>query len=201
MRRCFRGRAEWGSSLIEMLLCCALMGLLMVCIQRMMAAAVRYYQNSNATTEIQQNTLVGMAALSTEMVEGNRGSFRVDSNPPLTGLIFGSPRGADGKVRYEGTKLLWQKLVCYYVEEVNGVKCLVRREQPSGPTTFPPLISNAEDCESFQAQPGLPRKIVARNISRLDSTQSFPIPITIEGEITVSYTFKVEVTTKISMKN
>lgn len=208
MSRSSRKRAR-GTSLFELLIASALVGLIMTVIYSILIYGIQYYQTQSTTVEIQQNALVAMSALTNELVESNGGSLRTDQTDPIRGIVFGSPRNSAGQVNYNNTKLRWSKFVCYYLDVVNDVPCLMRTEKPLSEFTFsppvslnfPPPVSPAWDCEFFRNDPRLPKRIVARHITGLITTQSFPLPLTIEASTNFRYEFKVEILTKVTLKN
>ncbi len=221
MSRCYPARAKngvrWvsgrafgpsrGTSMFEMLVATFLLGLIMMTIHTILMYGINYYRTQSATIDVQQSALIAMSALTNELVESNPGSMLTDMNPPTIGIVFGSPRDQTGQVNYSDTKLQWSKFVCYYLDVINDVPCLMRTERPltdfpgTGNGAFPPPISTAWDAEYFRSTAGNRARIVARNISRLESTQSFPLPILIEASVYDRYQFKVELETKVTPKN
>lgn len=207
MNRCSRKRAR-GTSLFELLIATALVGLLMTMVYTILASGVNYYLSQSATIDVQQNALIAMSALTNELVETNGGSLKTDQDLPTVGIVFGSPRDAAGNINYVNTKLQWAKFVCYYLDVVRDVPCLMRTEKPLSDFTFsppisfnfPPPVNPAWDAEFFKSSNG-PKRIVARYITKLETTQSFPLPLTIEASTHVRYDFKVEIQTKVTLKN
>lgn len=187
----------------------ALVGLIMTTIYTILIYGVQYYQSQAATLDVQQNALIALSALSTELVESNGGSLYTDQDPPIVGIVFGSPRDDTGKVNYDNTKLKWYKFVCYYLDVVNDVPCLMRTQKPLSAmpfnpplnNNFPPPISTDWDAEYFRNDPSLPKRIVARHITGLETTQSFPLPLTLEASTKWRYEFKIQIKTKVTLKN
>lgn len=190
-----------------MLVATFLLSLIMLTIHTILMYGINYYRTQSATIDVQQSALIAMSALTNELVESNPGSMLTDMNPPIVGIVFGSPRDQTGQVNYSDTKLQWSKFVCYYLDVVNDIPCLMRTERPisefpgTGSGSFPPPISTAWDAEFFRNTAGNRARIVARHITRLESTQSFPLPILIEASVYDRYQFKVELETKVTPKN
>ncbi len=169
---------------------------------------IQYFQTQTATVDVQQNALTAMSALTNELVESNGGSLKTDQDPPTVGLVFGSPRDVNGNIAYSNTKLKWSKFVCYYLDVINDVPCLCRKEKPlsefsfPGGTNFnyPPPVNPNWDAEFFKSDPR-GYKIVARHITGFETTQSFPLPLKIIASTRLRYDFQVEIETKVTLKN
>ncbi|MEW6284122.1 MAG: hypothetical protein AB1758_36245 [Candidatus Eremiobacterota bacterium] len=183
MRRCSRVARLAGASLIELVVASALVSLILLCTQQLIAGAVRYYRISTDTMEVQQNVLVSVTKLTTELGESSLMSVRVDLNPP-GGVIFATPRDEEGNIKYDPAsgKAIWKRLLCYYVEDVGGIPCLVRKEKQLTPTDYPPIIAATETTAAFQADPSLPRRIVARRVTVLEVVDSSPMAVNITAE-------------------
>lgn len=148
------GRADArGATLVEVLICAGLMGLVLTGIWYVMVAAARYVRVTNATIDVQRSALTGLARLSQELGETSPYTYTMFNNGRglFGGITFVSPRDAEGHLRYDvGNRLLWYKMVCYYNQPVNGDKAdLMRKERLlPRPTTKPPnpdSMSLAED--------------------------------------------------------
>lgn len=185
--------------MFELLVSIMLVGLVMVGINAMLRAGIRYYRFTSFTLEAQQNVLVGLNKMATEIQEGSELSLRVDRDAP-GGVIFGSPRNASGGITYQGTQIEWGKLVCYYVETIDGVPCLVRKAKLITPTLGPPVIPSEETTLAFQSDTSLTRTVVARHVLALDVTDSYPLVVALTaGDPTGE--FKVQADTKVDMRN
>lgn len=173
----------------------------MVCLQQLIAAAVRYYRTSQDTIELQQNVLVSVTKLTTELGESSLQSVLVDPSPP-GGVIFATPRNASGDIRYDPTsgKAIWERMLCYYVEVVGGVPCLVRKEKPLPATDAPPLIPPGETTAGFQADVSLPRRVVAHRITAFEVVDSAPLLVKVTAEDERA-DFKIEVEANVQPKN
>lgn len=205
MRRCFsRSDRKSGVTLPELLLSSALIGFVLISIYALLTAGVRYYKNSLTWIELQQDSLLSLVQLTKELGESNRQTVRIYPDP--AGLVFASPRASDGVYEIDPSGLpLWQKFVCYYVTDVNGVPSLIRKELTlvaagyAGPQVVPPVTFNST---AWFRDAKLPRKVVARNIDRLTVTGASPVAIELGvAKEEMGKSFEVEVQVKVFLRN
>lgn len=166
------------------------MGLILTGIWYMMQAGVRYVRVTNATIEMQEACLTALASMTQEIGESSRWAFRTDG----TEVVFASPRDHLGKVRFDGqNRMLWQKVVAYYVETVNDIPCLVRKEELlEKPTSKPPDLPSAN---SLQGDASLVPRVVARNIESIRAVYGDPTDATVDTQNLVTLTAVAEIVT------
>ena len=118
-------------TLLETLIASALMGLCMVGILALVRSGSRYLQLTEARAALQTDAIKLMRKLMDEFSETNDGSFEVGNSSNGSthqGVLFASPRNpASGEVSYDNNgRMLWPKLICFYVSTDQGVGCVVR---------------------------------------------------------------------------
>lgn len=170
-----------GFSLAEVLAYMAIFGMVLGAVYVVLVASARNYAIQMGMVDVEQSQVACTGRLSAELGESSPGSIRYDTAP--VGLVFASPRDATGKVQVDPASLnvIWQSLVCYYLDTVGGVTTLCRKEWPITPSTTAPVISASNDSAWFQANTALQRHILGRNISSFTVTMSNPLQITITG--------------------
>ncbi|MEW6283399.1 MAG: hypothetical protein AB1758_32620, partial [Candidatus Eremiobacterota bacterium] len=137
-----------GVSLLETLIAAGLLALLLTYVYQFLVAATRYQKGCMAALELQKQSLTGMSALTAELSESAYASVKDD--PP--GLIFASPRDANGKVSYDGSgRVLWRCWVGYYPDMVNGRPCLVRKTLPINPPGATPPSPDGQSTAAFRS--------------------------------------------------
>lgn len=148
---------------MELSVSAAIMGLIMTGLWYMMQAGTRYVRVTNATIEVQQACMSALGRVSQELGESSHWGVRMGDSS----VVFWSPRDESGRVRYDSqNRILWQKAVAYYVEMVNGVSSLVRKEQMlDHPSSKPPDTPTAESMRNDTA---LRPRVVAQDIVLLD---------------------------------
>lgn len=154
----------------------ALTGLLMLCVQQLLAAAARYYNHSQKSIELQQSLLAGCSRVAVELGESNYGSIVVDPGPPA-GVIFITPRQFDGKTSIVNGKAQWFRMVAFYSDTIKGEPCLVWKERPVPTTTVPPYPAVPPPWDKIPAWQGFgqPPKVVARRITDFTVTDTTPL--------------------------
>ncbi len=184
------------------------MAVVLTCMYLLLTAGMRYHKSTSASLEMQQDTLLSILALSRELGESNPRTVARYTAPQ--GILFASPRDDASNVWVEPSGLLrWPKFICYYVGDVNGTPCLIRKEQylddPDLHTDPPPIA--APIPRPFQDGPyyqGLevPPKVVARNLTNLKFTGLNPITIDLGvGKKELGRTFQLNVSVKVSLRN
>ncbi len=123
----FTGRARRGTSLIELLVCSGLLGLLMLGILAVLVANNQYLRNSELRLEIQREALQSLSQMTRELTESNRYAINVEPNA----MVFASPRDLQNKITFDSRgRLQWCKYICYYRDPNfagSGQACLVRK--------------------------------------------------------------------------
>jgi hypothetical protein len=164
-------------SLLEVTVAMFLTGIMLLCTQQLLAAAARYYKNSQMCLELQEGLLAGCTRAQVEIAESNYASIVVDPGPPA-GVVFITPRRFDGGVTVTNGKAEWRRMVCFYSQDVNGTPCLVWKERGIPAVTVPPYPAvpapwdKVSRWASWAAQPP---HIVARNVTDFTVTDTTPL--------------------------
>lgn len=144
-----------------------------------LSSAVNYYLATNATLDAQQGVLLGTSRMSQELTESHRDTvlFSLPSEPQQ-GLIFASPRDANGNHQFDSFgRLLWQKFVCFYIGKVGEpgkeIPALLRQEVylvdlGTEPSTAAPRPQNFGLTIEGLAQ-GSPGRVVGRYVSNFEA--------------------------------
>jgi len=190
--------ASRGFTLVETIIYSVLLLIVLGITFAVLIASVRNYQIYLGLTEVEQGAATANSRLSYELVEANPAGIYADS----TGVVFVSPRDASGKVQMSGSDMVWPKLVCYYLDTINGVSCLVRKEEmlataqtgtPSVPSTKLP---------SYFKTAALDRIIVGRHMDRLTVTLGYPLRLALEAECSpVGQPNTISLTTSLTPRN
>lgn len=185
------------------------MGLIMTGIWYMMQAGMRYVRVTNASIAVQQACLTALGRITQELGESSRLGFSLSGSKDSAELVLASPRDEKGRLRYDSqNRLLWQKSVLFYIDRVNGVRCLMRKERLlSRPTAKPPDLPPAA---VLRDDPTLPPQLVASHVSDfragyahdedtgVDSDNRITLEVAAEvetierGGSTKDFTFKIE---------
>ena len=187
------------------------MGIILLGIWWVMSAGLRYVRVTNATIDVQRSCLIALARVTQELAEANQFGLETTGSE----VIFSSPRDDSGILRFDvANRLLWHKVVAFYVETVNGVPCLMRKEKmlpkPLSKAPAPPPISSIRNDGSL-----VPR-VVAQNIATFTVVHDNPddpstpldnfLTITAISELRtiesrVGKDFQVKITTSVTLKN
>ena len=139
----------------------------MLGILAMVRAGVRYLQLTEARAALQTDAIKLMRKLMDEFSETNDASFEVGNSSngsAQKGVLFASPRNpASGEVSYDNAgRMLWPKMVCFYLTTEQGVSCVARNVAAiPQPTAFPPNVPSLDSYLSVE----YPSRILARNVS------------------------------------
>lgn len=154
-----------GLTLPELLVACGLASLVLAGLTVLFVQAIRYHRSLQTSLELQENNLSAIAILSRDISETSLAS--VGAEP--TGVVLASPRGLDDLLQVDAQgRLLWRKWVCFYVEDVNGVPCLVRKEEAlASPQDTAPVVPAGMNVLYFQGS-AAPYSVLARDVEALD---------------------------------
>lgn len=134
-------------------------------------AVWRYSELLQLKSELQDQTLLVFSRVTRDLAE--TASKTVQTAPD--GLLFASPRDENGKVAQDDDgRLKWQKFIAYYVEVVDGVPVLRRKEKlihPLDRDSDPPSPGGDFNLAGLKAGPGSGHQ-VARNVSAFRSVRS-----------------------------
>lgn len=187
------------------------MGLIVGAIWWVMVAGLRYVRVTNATIDVQRSCLTALARVTQELTEANQFGFETTGSE----IIFVSPRDENGRLRYDiANRLLWQKLVVFYLDTVNGSQCLMRKEKlldkPVSKAQTPPSVA------TLRNDPNLLPRLVASHISSFNVVRGNPddpdVPpdsyVTITAisdvrtvESRIGKDFSIKITTSTVLKN
>lgn len=195
-------KTKVGTTLVEVLVYMALMGIVFAGIYGVFIASLRYYRTAEATARLQQNALIALSSITSDMSETKSSSISVNPSSPQ-GISFASPKKIpDGTYNIDTStgEIYFQKWICYYLDENTGD--LIRKEvEINNPTTSPgtmqvPLLVQ-EDSPY--------RKVVARGIQLLeiDSADAPTYSITLTADQTTDTTKqnKIIVKTDVFVRN
>lgn len=188
-----------GLTLPELLVACALASLVLTGLALLFVQSVRYHRALEVSLDLQQSNLAAMALLSRDLSEGNPASLRTEPG----GLVMASPRDLTGNLQVDAQgRLMWRKYICYYLGPVNGVNCLVRKEQALPvPLDTAPILPDSLTVLSFQTSPA-PFSVLARNLELLEVTGTNPVSIRLVSSVSVADEFfRLESRTDVVPKN
>lgn len=188
-----------GVTLPELMVACALASLVLTGLAMLFVQSVRYQRALEVSLDLQQNNLAAMALLSRDLSEGNPASVRTEPR----GLVMASPRDLTGNLQVDAQgRLMWRKFICYYLAPVNGVNCLLRKEQPLPvPLDTAPILPDTLDVLSFQTSTA-PYSVLARNLEQLEFSGSNPVSIRLVSSLTVANElFRIESRSDVVPKN
>lgn len=162
-----------GTTLFETMIAAALVGLMMTYGFDILVAGSRYQKRVEVNAELDQAALAGMSLLVRELKESTSSAIVFGSNA----VVFASPRDPQGGFQYDAAgRILWWKIVCYSVEEVNGVSCLVRREESLGSIPSSTIPRVVQTPIYFQ-QSNLPSRVVASDVTAVDGLALTPVEV------------------------
>jgi type IV secretory pathway VirB3-like protein len=177
-----------GVTLLELIIVMGISAIIMVSVGNMIRVGVDYYFYSTAQIEVQRNALLSMSILTQELTASNFESV-YSENAPNQGFVFASSLDAGGKPRRDASgNLLWAKLVCYYIGDINGEAALIRKEEvfPEPPDLSPnppDPVALGRDVAYFMSLP-TPGRLMARGITQLNTEEmTDALKITMTAEI------------------
>ena len=179
-------KSKFGATLLEMLVVLGIVSIILVSVARLVRVSVDYYFYSTAQLEVQRNALLSLNLLSQQLTASTYESVFTDNNLPHPGIVFASPRNASGElVRNAAGNLVWTRLICYYVDNVNGQSGLMRKEfdltvQDTAP---PDPVALGADINYFRGL-ATPGRFMARGITKLSTNElTDALEITITSEV------------------
>lgn len=159
-----------GVSLVELLICCGLLAIVMLGVYVLFVQGLRHYEVTTALLDTQVGGLVSLSRLSEELSEANSATVRTEPE----GVVFASPRDAAGSYRYQGTSILWQRYICYYLE---AGRLLRKEELLATPTAVPPdPAGQGKTVAYFRALPQ-PARTVNWGVRELTLSGAAPVDI------------------------
>ncbi|MEW6282236.1 MAG: hypothetical protein AB1758_26760 [Candidatus Eremiobacterota bacterium] len=193
---------------METLVSCALLGIVLTCVYSMLVAGVRYYKASLTTVQLQQDSLLALMWLTRELGESNSRTVAVFTSPP--GILFASPRDNLHNYALDSQGLIkWQKFICYYLEDRNGVSCLVRKEHyldhPDLGISPPPVVApvpRSTQTTAYYKTLNVPSRVVAQNVTDLQAQGNSPVELklVIHRE-DLGRVFELNLAAKVALRN
>ena len=177
----------------------AIFALVLASLSGLIRHTVRFYTIQVRATEVQQQALQATRWLSQELQEGSYQSID-NRTAPSSAVIFGSPRDEDDHLNFSGNVMLWQKLVCYYVDKVEGKPVLKRGVlQFESPAHAPPPIPTSMTSATFQGTDA-PQRLMARDIDSVQVTVADSAEIVIQASVEDG-AFVLKLKTRVEMGN
>lgn len=151
-----RSPARRGTSLVEVLIASGLLLVILGLALQFLSSANRYQKRTAAAFEANASTLAAVTALSREFAHSEP-----NATASTKSIVFvGGNLGAAGAWE-------WNRIVCYYVDDVKGVSCLIRGVEPlPAPQASPPPLTG-KDTSFFKTSSTVERRPIARNIDDL----------------------------------
>ena len=197
-----RRHSPKGTSLIEMIIVTGLVSLILVAVGILISSGMDYYFYSVEQVEVQRRALIGLNFMSKELALSTNESVLEDAD----GFVFASARDASNQVNRDAAgRILWTKLICYYVDTYAGTTSLLRKEEnlPGGPNPEVPDPSLlGMNVPYFRTNGNTPR-VMSRGIIALQAvkqTDSVEILLTAEARNGRNW-FEMDVETTIVPRN
>lgn len=195
-----------GTTLVELIVACAVVGLVLAATLYLVTACYRYYVSNDAAVTLNDRVLSCSTRMHRELRDGNAGSCRLFTAP--AGIVFASPRRADSSVAFDPDSLqpLWAKWICYYLEPQGTEFLLIRKEEywPSTADT-PPPVPDSRSTAYFQSLGG--GSVLARGVKELTFEAGPPLSFELlcqevgnPGTSSQSE-FEMEVKTQVAFRN
>lgn len=149
------------------------------------AALIRYgssyIKNTENQLELQRGALLTLNWMIRDLSESSPvaihtnpwGSLPEPPQPPLAGpprgVVFASPRNANGQVTFAGSRIEWHSRICYLLDLADQGK-IYRVVETHAPDPLPRVINPVvEDTNYFQSNLSvLPNRLLAKNVTYLD---------------------------------
>lgn len=179
-----------------MLVYAALTALLTAGLYLTLAGALRYLSVAQADQDVGQQGLLALKAVRKELLETSPATVRVSSDP--SGLLFLSPRGADGRFQWDGYgRLLWRKWVCFYLDG----ETLVRKEK-SLPEPSPYPNSTGQTVAVMAADDTLDERVVAQHLSLFELVPGTTLEIRLAAEVAArNGNYRLEFRSKVAPRS
>ncbi len=197
-------KTERGTSLVEMLVCCALVGIVLSLVYSMVVAGKNYLAVMSAKHTLQQEALQSITWISREISESDAECFQVATMlvNGVDGVVFSSPRSpVSGNVEYDIVgRMLWQQHICYYLRTINGVSTLCRKSRTLSPAfSYPPP---APPVDTVSSDASLPERVIARHVEIFSVSNEEVPEIKIRCRLTgFSRDYAIEVKTRLFLRN
>ena len=169
--------AKRGASLVELLIASALFLMLSVALFQVMHTGSAFMRRSEASLDMQKELLLALTWIHKDMSESGARVFRKDPE----GMVFANPRNLEGQLQLDSVgRITWQRMVAYYVDDVAGVPCLIRKEREITATSTDPILPPVTDLISDNS---LHPRVLARSVQTFEgadvATATTPYAITV----------------------
>ena len=155
----------------------SLFSFLLAALAKILIEGLTFFTVQSISLETQQQAMVAMRWLETDLQGASRQSFRSTAE----GLVFGSRQSEEGKIHIDSGFLAWQKFICYYVAPQNHDQVLFRKQRSLNPPAFaPPPRPASLTPQSFKDDDTAPR-VLARHIEHLTASDSNPSKIELKA--------------------
>ncbi|MCA9797449.1 MAG: hypothetical protein KC910_36810 [Candidatus Eremiobacteraeota bacterium] len=155
-------KGNLGASLAELLIASSLFFMLSLALFQVMQTGSDFLRRSEASLDMQKELLLSLTWIHKDMSESSAALFVREAD----GMVFASPRDLDDQLRLDGVgRLMWQRVVAYYLEERAGVPCLIRKERAITASANPPTLPSLDEMRSDSS---LPPRVLARNVQRFE---------------------------------
>lgn len=186
---------------------CGVVGLVMASALALIVASYRHHLDGDTAATLNDRVLSTVTAMQRELKDGHRGSSRIFTSP--VGIVFASARLPNNKIAFDEDNLqpIWQKWVCYYLEQGQADLRLVRKEEPLGaPGTTPPIVPTGKDTEYFRTSVDGGR-VVAHGVTELELVDGQPLSLKLTCREVANRgsgserEFLQEITTQVTFRN
>lgn len=153
-----------GATLLELIICCGLLGLLLSSLAVLVVYGSGYLQFAETQVDVQGEMLRALRHLASDVGETAASTVSVSPNA----ISFASPRRADGVTFSDSNgQTIWASFLRYSLVDKEGVSCLVRqaRALPT-PSSSVPLPAGFEPTAGDWN--GLPQSVFGHNIVELE---------------------------------
>ena len=194
--------SKTGYSLIEILIVLALMGSVIISVGVLIGKGVDFYLDSTDGVEVRKELMLGSSRLSRDLADSHIDTVHVEA----TGIVFASIRKATGETQVDDRgRTLWQKYVCYYLDNSTTPPRLMRKEAdlPRSATGIPHPL-NPPDPPGGPGERNPPDPLSEsppRNVGWFSSSNAIPSRIAARNVISftpVKHTDLVEFTLEVS---
>lgn len=170
MNRSSTGADRRGVTLTEVIVSIGIFSILMVALNALFHHSIQYIRRTESMVAMQSDALFAITRINSEAINSNRDAFAF-SNGPLKGVVFASPLNASGTpVMDSAGRVQWQRIVVYYLDTLDGVPVMVRKDRPlATPDSEVPTVTDT-DLTTIAGDGSLTRKVVARNVIDLQTS-------------------------------
>lgn len=131
-----------GFTLLEIMVYSVISLLALTSIYSVLIICLRFFNSTDASSELQQNAMRVLVKLTNEVAESDSATVTTSTNPP--GISFASPRDTLGRINVQSDGLYWQSFICYYVDSSTPGGAYLYRKQTdiTATPTLSPNVTN-----------------------------------------------------------